>query len=126
VGASCIFPLLALHLHPTWTFIASDINPDAINAAQANIDRNGLGALQPRNFRARPPNRAMAFPAFYTFVLRAHARVLMLAHTTATPAARRPSPASRTSLASSPPSPERPPPPPAPFPAAPRNPGDPP
>jgi hypothetical protein len=46
VGASCIFPLLALRLHPTWSFIASDINHDAIKAAQANIDRNGLGAPQ--------------------------------------------------------------------------------
>ena len=42
-GASCIYPLLGVRLNPTWNFIASDINDEAIASAQRNIDRNGLG-----------------------------------------------------------------------------------
>ena len=49
VGASCIYPLLGVRLNPTWSFIASDVNEDALASAQANIERNGLGIRSQHN-----------------------------------------------------------------------------
>lgn len=44
VGASCIFPLLATSLHPSWKFIGSDINPGALESARENVKKNGCEA----------------------------------------------------------------------------------
>lgn len=40
-GANCIYPLLG-HMIYGWNFIASDINPKALQSAKANINRNHL------------------------------------------------------------------------------------
>jgi 23S rRNA A1618 N6-methylase RlmF len=42
VGASGIYPLLALSLHPAWKMIGTEINPEALASARANVERNGL------------------------------------------------------------------------------------
>jgi 23S rRNA A1618 N6-methylase RlmF len=44
VGASAIYPLLALSLHPKWKMIGTDINEEALRSARANIESNGLQA----------------------------------------------------------------------------------
>ena len=40
-GGSCIFPLMGHAMHG-WTFVATDIDPVALEAAQRNVNRNGL------------------------------------------------------------------------------------
>ena len=42
VGASAIYPLLALSLHPGWKMIGTDISEAALDSARANIERNHL------------------------------------------------------------------------------------
>jgi len=44
VGASAIYPLLALSLHPNWKMIGTDINEEALRSARANVESNGLQA----------------------------------------------------------------------------------
>lgn len=41
-GASCIYPLLACRLHPTWKFLAIEIDKRSIEYAKENIKRNYL------------------------------------------------------------------------------------
>jgi len=40
-GGSCIFPLMGNAMHG-WTFVATDIDPVALEAAQRNVARNGM------------------------------------------------------------------------------------
>jgi 23S rRNA A1618 N6-methylase RlmF len=44
VGASAIYPLLALSLHPEWKMIGTDISEEALQAARANVEGNQLQA----------------------------------------------------------------------------------
>jgi hypothetical protein len=39
-GASCIYPLLACSLRPSWSFIATDIDHDSLQSAGCNISKN--------------------------------------------------------------------------------------
>ncbi len=41
-GASCIYPLLACAMRPAWRFVATDIDAASLQAARANVARNGL------------------------------------------------------------------------------------
>ncbi|KAK9447093.1 uncharacterized protein V1518DRAFT_422192 [Limtongia smithiae] len=41
-GISCIYPLLGCRMHEDWRFVATDISPEAIALANANVKRNGL------------------------------------------------------------------------------------
>ena len=40
-GASCIYPLLGHSLYK-WKFIATDIDPESVQCAKENVERNGL------------------------------------------------------------------------------------
>ena len=39
-GASCIYPLLAAIMHPQWTFLATDVDDEAVRWATRNVDKN--------------------------------------------------------------------------------------
>ncbi|CAK7262668.1 hypothetical protein SEPCBS119000_000091 [Sporothrix epigloea] len=41
-GASCIYPLLACTISPSWRFLATDIDADSLQSARNNVERNGL------------------------------------------------------------------------------------
>ncbi|KAF8544822.1 hypothetical protein BDD12DRAFT_369620 [Trichophaea hybrida] len=41
-GASCVYPLLACSLRPSWRFIATDIDHDSLQSASGNVARNEL------------------------------------------------------------------------------------
>ncbi|KAK9477939.1 hypothetical protein V1514DRAFT_308020 [Lipomyces japonicus] len=41
-GASCIYPLLACRLRPSWQFIGSDVDSRSIELAIANVNQNNL------------------------------------------------------------------------------------
>lgn len=41
-GASCIYPLLGCSLHPSWSFIATDVDLVSYEAARTNVEDNQL------------------------------------------------------------------------------------
>ena len=41
-GASCIYPLLGCRLDPSWCFVATEQNSEALDYARANVERNDL------------------------------------------------------------------------------------
>ena len=41
-GTSCIYPLIACKRNPNWTFLATDIDDNAIKYAADNVERNNL------------------------------------------------------------------------------------
>lgn len=59
-GPCCIYAMLAARLHPAWSFVATDVDADAITSATHNALQNGLTSI--RIVPTRPVDGDM-FPA---------------------------------------------------------------
>lgn len=44
-GPSCIYPMLGTRLFPTWTFVATDTDPQAVQSARRNVSANALHTI---------------------------------------------------------------------------------
>ncbi len=56
VGANCIYPLLGVSLF-NWNFVATDISPNALQAAQLIVTKNNLQAFIELRLQPNPKNK---------------------------------------------------------------------